>query len=158
MKNSRVRNAVTGAALLFAGGTAFAGDEPPATFADALKMGNAAVSLRYRFETVADDSSAKDAEASTLRTSLSYRTAPYKNFSLFAEAENVAVVGDDRYNNLGAGSLSNRRTDFSAVADPAITQINQAYLRWADDDTKVTIGRQEPQRQHLLRVSARQVG
>ena len=64
--------------------------EEAASFADSLKSGTPKVSLRYRFESVSDDAAAKDAAASTLRTTLSYRTEKYKKFSLFAEAENVA--------------------------------------------------------------------
>jgi hypothetical protein len=133
---------VAGSLSLLVSGAAIA-DEDPATFADSLKNGKAAVSLRYRFESVSDDGAFKDAEASTLRTTLSYRTQRYKNFSLFAEAENVATVGDDNYRNLGAGSLSNFRIDRAVVADPALTEFNQAYLRWDNGETRWTAGRQE---------------
>ncbi len=116
----------------------------PETLVEALKAGKAAVSLRYRFEYVSDDFVAgPEAQASTLRTTLGYRSGVYRNFSLFAEAENVSVIGDDRYNNRGAGSLSNGVTDRPVVADPALTELNQAYLRWDDGETQVTVGRQE---------------
>ena len=92
--------------LVVASGAALA-NEAPESFGDSLKQGKAGVSLRYRLEAVSDDAAAEDAEASTLRTTLSFRTAPYKKWSLFAEAENVTAVGDDNYRNLGAGSLSN---------------------------------------------------
>ena len=124
-------------------GAAVAEDEAP-SFADSLKNGKSEVWLRYRLENVSDDALGdKDATASTLRTTVSYRTRPYKKFSLFVEAENVAAVGDDSYNNRGAGSLSNGVTDRPVVADPALTEFNQAYLRWDNGKTKWTLGRQE---------------
>ncbi|MFQ5527531.1 MAG: alginate export family protein [Thermoanaerobaculia bacterium] len=140
---TRVQRALVATlAILIPAGTALAEGET-SSFAESLKKGKAKVSLRYRFESVSDDAAAKDAEASTLRTTLSYRTSPYKNWSLFAEAENVAAVGDDNYRNAGAGSLSNGMTDRAVVADPALTELNQAYLRWDDGKTKWTLGRQE---------------
>ena len=141
MKHVLIAALVVFGAVL-AAGAAFAEDEP-ASFTDSLKNGKPSVSLRYRFESVSDDGAAKDAEASTLRTTLSYRTEKYKKFSLFVEAENVATVGDDNYRNVGAGSLSNGMIDRAVVADPALTELNQAYVRWDNGKTKWTLGRQE---------------
>jgi hypothetical protein len=130
--------------LLSVAGVSF-GDEGAESFGDALKGGKAGLSFRYRYETVSDDgvASGKDAQASTLRTALSYRTAAYKSWSFFLEAENVAAIGNDDYNNSGAGSLWNGVTDRPVVVDPAITELNQAYGRWDNGTTQVTIGRQE---------------
>jgi len=121
------------------------GDEEPASFADAFKGGKAGMSFRYRFENVSDDAvaSGKEAQASTLRTTLSYTTQAYKNWKFFTEAENVAAVGDDAYNNRGAGGLANGVTDRPVVVDPAMTELNQVYARWNNGDTTVTAGRQE---------------
>ena len=143
MRLLRLSVALACMGLLFVAGAA--SGEEGGSFADALKGGKAGLSFRYRYETVDDAgvASGKNAQASTLRTALSYRTAPYKNWSLFLEAENVAAVGDDNYRNAGAGSLSNGVTDRPVVADPAITELNQAYGRWDNGTTKVTIGRQE---------------
>ncbi|MEM8960498.1 MAG: alginate export family protein [Acidobacteriota bacterium] len=113
------------------------------SFVDALKGGKVKISLRYRFEGVDDDGFADEAEASTLRTSLSYRTGEYRGFSAFLEAEDVTpIFDDDNYNNAGAGSLSNDVRGVPVVADPALTEINQAYLRWRNDRITVTAGRQ----------------
>jgi hypothetical protein len=134
---------VAALAALLGGPTLFADDSP--SFAQSLKDGKATVNLRYRFENVSDDNVPnKDANASTLRTTLNYKSAGYKGFSLFLEAENVAVVGNDEtYRNGGAGSLSNGVTDRPVVADPALTNVNQAYLRYESGDTAVAFGRQE---------------
>lgn len=102
------------------------------------------VDLRYRFETVDQPSFDDDARASTLRTALSYRSPEWKGWSLFLEAENVAAVPDDSgYNNAGRGDDSNRIFDRPVVADPALTEMNQAHLRWSHDEVTVTLGRQE---------------
>lgn len=86
----------------------------------------------------------KDANASTLRTTLSYRTLAYKGFSLFLEAENVTDIGTSgQYNNAGAGGLNNGVSDRPVVADPEITEVNQSYLRWQGENTRLDLGRQE---------------
>lgn len=54
------------------------------------------------------------------------------------EAENVTAVGDENYN-----STVNGTVDHSVVADPAETEVNQAYLRYRGlADTTLTYGRQ----------------
>lgn len=127
------------AALVVAGAPGFAGD-----LAQALGETDVAVALRYRFEQVARDvAGEKDAEASTLRTAVQLETGEYRDLKIFAEVENVAVLGDDRYDNRGFGSLGNGVTDRAVVADPALTEFNQAYLEFAPGDTRLRLGRQE---------------
>ena len=114
------------------------------SLADALSDGTPAVTFRYRYEFVNDETFALDAHASTLRTTLGYETAPYRGVSLLLEAENVRPVGNDLYDNRGAAHRHNGRFDRPVVADPGLTQINQAALRLATDGgTLVTLGRQE---------------
>lgn len=125
-------------------GVAFAddddsGEEKKLSLKDSLAKGDAVVTFRYRFEYVDQEDFDKNANASTLRTTLSYRTKPYANFSLFMEAENVTDIGtEDQYN-----STDNGVTDRPVVADPEITEVNQVYLRWKNGGTNVTAGRQE---------------
>ena len=121
------------------------GEEPGSTsLADALGGGTPAVTFRYRYEFVSDETFALDAHASTLRTTLGYETAPYRGVSLLLEAENVRPIGNDLYDNLGSAHRHNGRFDRPVVADPGLTQINQAALRLATDGgTLVTLGRQE---------------
>ena len=67
-----------------------------------------------------------------------------RGFSLQLEAENVRPVGNDLYDNRGAAYRHNGRFDRPAVADPGLTQVNQAALRFAAvGGTVVTLGRQE---------------
>ncbi len=120
------------------------GAEEEKTFRESLSAGEATVSLRYRYENVDQDAFDKDAHASTLRTLLGYRTAPFRGFSLYLEGENVTVLGNEKtFRNLGAGSLGNGVTDRPVVADPEITEVNQAYLRYKNGETELTAGRQE---------------
>lgn len=110
---------------------------------DALAKGDPSVDLHYRYELVADDAFDLDAHASTLRTALGYRTLPYKGFSLFIQAQNVTDIGDDKYNNRGAGHLSNGVTDRPVVVDPSQTRMQQVYLRIDAFDTAFDLGRRE---------------
>ena len=135
--------AAIGALMLSAATAGPALAEQKASLEEALKNGKVTVNLRYRFENVSDDSPDKDAHASTLRTVLGYRTRAYKGFSFQIEAENVTAVGDDLYDNVGSGTANNRMQDRSVVADPAITEINQALLRYQGDKWQVAAGRQE---------------
>ncbi|MCG8461780.1 MAG: alginate export family protein, partial [Holophagales bacterium] len=115
----------------------------PDTFVEALTGGETTITLRYRFEYVDDDAFGDTAEASTLRTTLAYRTAAFHGWSLFVEAEDVTgIPDDDGYNNAGAGSRNNGVRGVPVVADPEITELNQAYLRYRQGTFTGTLGRQ----------------
>ncbi len=117
--------------------------QEPTSLTEAFKGGKVNLSLRYRYEGVDQDGIAKDAAASTLRTTLGFRSQPLHGFSLFLEAENVTAIGNELYRNAGAGSLGNGVTGRPVVADPALTEVNQAYIRYAAGTTRVDVGRQE---------------
>ena len=119
-------------------------DQEQLTLAEAVTKGKPILNFRYRYENVEeDDSFDKPAHASTLRTALGYRSLAWKGLSFLVEAENVTVIGNDLYRNAGYGSLSNGVTDRPTVADPALTEINQAYLQWQNTDNKLQLGREE---------------
>ncbi len=122
-----------------------AGDDivVPDDFMDAVVAGQTVLALRYRFESVDQDGFSESADAPTLRTTLSYSTAPYKGFRAFLEVANVTAVGAESYNNAGAGSLNNGIRDRPVVADPELTEINQGYLELAVKKTTLRLGRQE---------------
>ncbi|HEX6201196.1 MAG TPA: alginate export family protein [Thermoanaerobaculia bacterium] len=124
-----------------------AADEAPAGFLQALRDGAFHLALRYRFETVDDDAFRDGAEASTLRTALSYRTGDWRGWNLFLEAEDVSpVFDDDSYANAGLDGRDNGVRGVPVVADPEGTAMTQAYLRWRDgeaESVKATLGRQE---------------
>jgi len=127
---------------------AFAGEEceeeKADNLGDALKKGKFSLNLRYRYEMVDQDGFDNDAAASTVRTALGYRTLPWANMSAFIEVENITMVGDDKYNNKGGGHLWNMVDDRPVVADPKLTEVNQAYLDFTFlPKTKITVGREE---------------
>lgn len=53
------------------------------------------------------------------------------------------MIGNDLYNNAGAGELANGVTDRPVVADPAGTEMQQAYLQRQRGDSLLRLGRQE---------------
>jgi len=85
------------------------------TFFDSISEGEADISFRYRYEFVDQDGFNKDANASTLRTRLNYKTKAYKGFSFFIEADNITEIIGDNYN-AGAGN-SPGNTQYPVVAD-----------------------------------------
>ena len=109
----------------------------PSSFGDALADGSVKLNLRYRFESVDQDGISKDAEASTLKTRLTYKSASYKGASLVLEADSVVYLGKDRFNN-----FRNGETTYPVVADPDGAHINQAYFKFAVGKGDVLLGRQ----------------
>lgn len=105
------------------------------TFDEALTGGKANVNMRLRYETV-DDSTNDDAEALTLRTRLGYMTGDYNNFSAFAEFEDARVA-------LGIDDYAPQNTGFATVADPEVTELNQAFIAYqGPSGTTGKLGRQ----------------
>lgn len=111
------------------------------SLSEAFSNGYANLSFRYRFEMVDQDNFSRDANASTLRTRLNYKTESYNGFSFFIEADNVMEVFGDNYNAGGGNTPNNGQ--YPVVADPTGTEINQAWFNYAFNDTAdVKLGRQ----------------
>lgn len=109
---------------------------------DAVKAGKFDLNLRYRFEHVDDDNPAvvKDAEASTLRTALGYRTGLFRGFGAYLQMEDVHVIGPERYNDGGANGL----TQYATVVDPPGTELGQGYLSYEGSTSALLrMGREE---------------
>lgn len=127
-----------GVALALGGGLAQA---EVSSISEAVTGGKAGLDLRYRYEYVDQDGIDKSAGASTLRTRINFATAPYRGFGAFVEADDVTVIGSERYNN--ATGLPSAKTQYPVVADPEGTEINQAWLSYAGlDATTLKFGRQ----------------
>ncbi len=111
--------------------------EEAETLAQAITGGEAKLSFRYRAENVHQVGFAKDAFASTLRTKLKYSTGVFKGFSGVLEFDNVTNVGATAFN-----STVNGKTRFPVIADPEITEVNQAYIAYTGiADTTLMAGR-----------------
>lgn len=125
------------AAIIVAGlaapGSLLAGVSPEQWLAD----GKINLDLRYRYEQVEQDNALRDAHAQTLRTRLGLQSAELYGVSLLLEADNVSRVGDARYN-----STRNGQTEYSVVADPDGTEINQALLSYRHALAELRLGRQ----------------
>lgn len=116
--------------------TAFAAEQA-ASFEEAVTGGDASLSFRYRYEFVDQDGINKDANASTLKTRLNYKTQQYQNATAFIEFDNNTQVLSGDYNDKTNGKNT------PVVADPKYTEVNQAYLDYAAPvDTLVRYGRQ----------------
>jgi len=144
MKTNRTRPAVVAAVvamtLAAAGRPAQAAD----TISEAFTRGKGSVALRYRLESVDQDSFAKDALASTLRLRLNFKTEDWNGFGAFAEFDYIAEVGWDDYNG-GSGNTPGK-TRYPVVADPAGPDLNQAFLQWKNTGgTLLRAGRQRIQ-------------
>jgi Alginate export len=120
-----------------------AAEEEGATdLSSAITSGKATISGRYRYEFVDQDNTLKNANASTLRLRLDYRTGQWKGWSAFAEFDYIFHVLLDDFNS-GAGTSPNR-TEYSVVADPKGADLNQMYFEYsAIADWKVRAGREK---------------
>jgi hypothetical protein len=115
---------------------AYAGEEAE-TLVEAITEGKVDLSFRYRLENVDQVGFTQDATASTLRTKLKYSTKVFKGFSGVVEFDNVLQIGGGNYN-----STVNGKGQFPVIADPKITEVNQAYIAYTGlDNTTLMAGR-----------------
>ncbi|MBN4073812.1 alginate export family protein [Beggiatoa alba] len=97
---------------------------------------------RLRFENADQDNLPDNSNALTLRTRLGYETGKVSGFGGFFEFENVTAIGNED-NFLSPGPFGNGVTGRPVVADPSLTEINQAYISYAGiSDTVAKYGRQ----------------
>jgi len=95
---------------------------------DAFANGNAALDVRYRFESVDEGGFSENAEAGTLRTRLRFTSGGARGWTAGIEFSDVRALGHDEYN-AGAGATPDR-VRFPVVADPEDTRLNQAWLQF----------------------------
>ena len=116
-------------------------EEDASSFASAITSGKASISGRYRYEHVDQDNALKNANASTLRLRLNYRTGQWKGWSAFTEFDHVFHVLIDDFNS--GGGTSPNRGEYSVVADPDGSDLNQLYFDLdPNDNWKYRFGRQ----------------
>lgn len=106
--------------------------------AQAFRDGRFALGFQYRYEHVDQDGFDSNANASVLRTRLTFDTARLHGFSLTFEADDLRTIGADSFN-----STRNGKTDLPIVADPAATELNQLLVRYVSaSGFRVSLGRQ----------------
>jgi len=134
-KNRATRRCILGASILmsslFVSPSLWAAD----SLGGALTEGKPTVNARVRLETVAQDNALKDASAQTLRVRAGYQTAPYNGLSVLVEVEGTTGSGD-------FNSSANKKTTFSKVIDPSVSDVNRAVVTYQADKNKVKAGRQ----------------
>ena len=100
-------------------------------------QGKPLLDVRYRYEHVDQDNALNNANAQTIRTRVGFQSGKWYGLSALIEADNVSRIGDASYN-----SFRNGQTDYSVVADPDGTEINQALLRYDHKYGSAVLGRQ----------------
>lgn len=105
---------------------------------DAIRDGKFYIDERYRYEYVDQANRPNTAKASTLRSRVGFKTAPFYGFMFQVEWEKVINIGDDRFNN-----TINGKGTFPVVADVKSTEWNQMFLAYSGiPDTTIKVGRQ----------------
>lgn len=108
--------------------------------ASMISGGTTKVAMRYRFEDVDQDNALSDAQASTLRTRITFQSATVNKFSLALEVDNILTIGADDYDSF---ALDKYRGNHSVIADPVGTEMNIAALKYGiSDESSLTLGRQ----------------
>ena len=117
-----------------------AGADPPpeeaATLDEALTGGKLLLQLRPRWEYVAQENKAEQANALTMRTLLGWRTKSWHGLSVTVEGINVGHASSQDYNDNPSAA-----SPYPTVADPDVTQINQLYGEYTGlSDTGIKVG------------------
>lgn len=108
----------------------------------AIKSGTVGIDVRARFEQVDQDGFDEDAQATTTRLRLNYKTGQWKNWSGFLEFDHVFNVLLTDYDS-GAGTSPGKAGEYPVIADPDGSDLNQLYLGYSSDpDWKWRFGRQ----------------
>jgi len=127
---------------LIVGGTAGAEGEGASDIWEALTQGDPTLNVRGRIE-IAKRADLEQSEAYTIRTRLGYGTKPFHGVMIYSDFENVAGIATEQYNNaLYPPTLPGDKTP---IADPTMTQVNQAYMKIVREDwlgAKIIGGRQ----------------
>ena len=94
--------------------------------------------FRLRFESVDQENALKDASGLTLRTRLTHQTDEVNGFSALIEVEDTrSLLGVDDYNN-----TVGKNTNYSVIADPENTEIDQGFVKYVRDGLSLKVGRQ----------------
>ncbi len=134
--------ALTALTLAATAAAVHADEHEAESIADALADGDAGASLRYRYEHVDQDGFADDANASTARLRLDYRTGSYRGWSAFGEFDYIGELFLNDFNSLGGSSPARDR--YPVVADPKGPDLNQLYVDYSpSSQLTVRVGRQQ---------------
>ena len=128
-------------ALALLAGASDAQESEDKSLAGAITSGEAHVAFRYRYEFVDQDGITEDANASTVRLRLNYKTGTWQNWSGFLEFDYIAEVLLNDFNSLGGSSPDRNR--YPVVADPKGEDLNQLYFDYVPSaESRLRLGRQ----------------
>ena len=129
---------ISAAVFLFCGMQSTTGYSDTVTsVSEMLTEGDTSLNFRYRYELVDQVGIDENANASTLKSRLTYKTATFNGVTGLVEVDNVTVVGAEQYK-----TPTNGQAGYPIVADPDGTDLNQLSLAYAADDYTATLGRQ----------------
>ena len=127
-------------AMLFTSFTAVASFSSTAaeSLTQVLADSSVKVDMNLRYESVDQDNAKRDADALTLRTRMTLNTGSYNNVSAVIEFEDSRqVLGMNDYND----AVGNNG-DYSVIADPETTELDQAFVQYKADGVTAKLGRQ----------------
>lgn len=114
--------------------------EQAETITEALTTGKAKVDFRLRYEGVDQDNALENASALTLRTRVGYTTGSVDGFSATVEMEdNRIVLGQGDYT---VGPTGYNLGQYSVIADPEFTELDQGFIQYKSDGFVAKVGRQ----------------
>ncbi len=135
MNTSTILKSLLVSGTLLTAFPAFAGDDVTSFIKDGSFFGEA----RYRYELVDQSGIAEEANASTVRTNVGFKTGEYRDFQALIEAQFVNVIGANAFND-----TVNGKTSHPVVADPDVAEINELWLTYAGlPGTTFKVGRQK---------------
>ena len=106
----------------------------------ALSDSKAWADLNLRYESVDQDNALEDASALTLRTRLGFSSGSVNGFSFTAEVEDSRIVlGQDEFT---VGPTGFNVGEYSVIADPETTEVDQAFIQYKTDNFTARVGRQ----------------
>lgn len=106
-------------------------------FDSLVKDGSIDANFRYRAESVSSDATGKNALANTLKSRVTIKTGAVYGLSAVVEGDNVYQITED-FNDKDRPNPDN----YDLVLDQETTQLNQAYLQYANESTTVKAGNQ----------------
>jgi len=135
MKKSSILRTLLVSSVMFSTFPAMAGNDVESI----VKDGNFFGEVRYRYENVEQDGISNNANASTIRTNVGFKTGEYKSFQALIEGQLVNNIGFNEYN-----STTNGETTYPVVADPNVAEINELWVTYSGvKDTVFKVGRQK---------------
>lgn len=107
---------------------------------DVLSDSSAWADVNLRYESVDQDNALDDANALTLRTRLGFTSGTLNGFSFTAEVEDSRIVlGQGDYT---VGPTGYNVGEYSVIADPETTEVDQAFVQYKNDALTLKAGRQ----------------